>query len=285
MSNYNRIIIVAESDKHGGHSLGLINPETILVNSEKQEYVPELTETQKNLWEIREWGRKEILHLAGKSPIILLDLGDVNQGIKYDVHSPLAAQVKIAYMNNEPWIREKNLIAVRIDAGTESHAFGDGDAEELLAYNMKQKKPNLDVKFVSHGISEVCGLWIDHAHHGPQTGSREWLRGNVALYYLRDLMMKDILRGRVPPDLVLRGHYHSVVQVFNRINGADNKVYRSWLYVLPSLCGLNGYAIKKTGSEYEITNGILAFEVIDGKLKDSFEFTKTFDVRDRETII
>jgi len=97
--------------------------------------------------------------------------------------------------------------------------------------------------------------------------------------------MKDIMRGRVPPHLVLRGHYHSVVQVFNRINGKDDSVYRSWLWVLPSLCGINNYAIEKTGSEYEITNGIIAFEIVDGKLKDSYEFTKTIDTRDRETIL
>jgi hypothetical protein len=98
-------------------------------------------------------------------------------------------------------------------------------------------------------------------------------------------MMKDILRGRVPPQLVLRGHYHQVVEVFNRMNGADGQKYRSWLWVLPSLCGLNSFALQKTASEYEITNGIVAFEVIDGKIREAFEFTKTFDVRERDLII
>jgi len=285
LAKQNRVIVVAESDKHGGSNFGLLNPETKLIGLEKKEYTPILTETQKHLWELREWGREEVIHLAGKSPIVLFDHGDVNQGMKYDVNNTLAAQMKIAFMNNEPWLHVKNLVAIRIDTGTGSHSFGDGDAEEILTHTLKQAKPGLDIQFTRHGISEIGGVWIDHAHHGPQTGSREWLRGNVAWYYLKSLMMKDIMRGRVPPHLVLRGHYHSVVQVFNRINGKDDSVYRSWLWVLPSLCGINNYAIEKTGSEYEITNGIIAFEIVDGKLKDSYEFTKTIDTRDRETIL
>jgi hypothetical protein len=281
----NRAIIVAESDEHGGHSLGLLNPDIVLLNHEKKEYKPELCETQKNIWEIREWGIEEVKHLAGKSPIVLFKTGDINQGMKYDVDSPLASQVKIAYMNSRPWLKIKNLIAVRVDTGTGSHAFGNGDAEELFVDNLKKDKPGLDVQLMRHGLSEICGVLIDHAHHGPYVGSREWLKGNIAILYLRDLMMKDILRGRVPPQLVLRGHYHQVVEVFNRMNGADGNTYRSWLWVLPSLCGLNSFALQKTGSEYEITNGIVAFEVIDGKIREAFEFTKTFDVRERDLII
>ena len=93
------------------------------------------------------------------------------------------------------------------------------------------------------------------------------------------------MRGRKPPDLVLRGHYHSLVEVFNRLNGADGKVYRSWLYVLPALCGANGFAVQVTKSEFEITNGIVAWEVIDGRVRESFEFIKTFDYRIREELL
>lgn len=280
-----RAIIVAESDLHGGHSLGLLNPETKLLNKEKKEYSPILTEMQNHLWETREWGRNEIISLADKSPIVLFQIGDVNQGMKYDVDNNLVSQVKIAVMNIHPWLMVKNLVAVRIDAGTEAHSFGYGDAEELLVYNVQQIRKNIDIQLVEHNVSNIYGLLIDHAHHGPNPGKREWTKGNVALYYLRDLMMRDILRGRTPPQLVWRGHYHQVVEVFNRINGPDNKVYKSWLWVLPSLCGMNGFALQRTQSEFELTNGIVAFEVVDGKVKDAYEFTKMLDLRGREIIL
>jgi len=49
----NRAIIVAESDPHGGHKLGLLNPEVRLEDEERRLYQPRLTETQENLWRIR----------------------------------------------------------------------------------------------------------------------------------------------------------------------------------------------------------------------------------------
>lgn len=285
VSKQNRAIIVAQSDEHGGHNLGLLNPETKLTNERGIAYSPIPTETQNMLWETREWGRKEIKHLAGNSPIVLFKLGDVNQGMVYDVDNRLSAQVEIALMNDMPWLKMKNVVKIRIAHGTGSHSFGYGDAEIILAGRMKDKRPDLDVQVMQHGYASVYDCTVDFAHHGPNTGSREWLKGNVALYYLKDIMMRDILRGRKPPNLVLRGHYHSLVEVFNRINGADGKVYRSWLYVLPSLTGANGFAVQVTKSEFEITNGIVAWEIIDGRVRESFEFIKTTDIRTKEELL
>lgn len=282
---HSRAILVAESDPHAGHKLGLLNPETLLEDDNGKSYYPTLTETQKEIWKIREWGRNETIKLAKNSPVIVMLTGDVNQGMMYDVNDPLAAQIEIGLMNLVPWTEAKNLIAVRISKGTASHSFGNGDAESILAARMKDRFPKIDTKVVSHGLSNIYGVKVDHAHHGPYTGSREWLKGNVALYYLRDIMMRDIMRGKEPPQLVLRGHYHAIVEVFNRAVGVDGKVYRSWLWVLPSLCGMNGYARQKTRSEYEVTNGIIAYEIIDGKLRETFEFTQTFDYRVTEDIL
>ena len=192
MSKQNRAIIVAQSDEHGGHNLGLLNPETKLTDNKGKSYSPVLTETQNMLWEIREWGRNEIKQLAGKSPIVLIKLGDVNQGMVYDVDNRLSAQVEIALMNDMPWLNMKNVVAIRIAEGTGSHSFGYGDAEIILASRMKDRRPDLDVQVMQHGLANVYGCTIDFAHHGPNSGGREWLKGNVALYYLRDIMMKDV---------------------------------------------------------------------------------------------
>lgn len=285
MSKANRVILAVESDLHGGHRLGLLNPDTVLENERGKKYNPPLTETQEYLWELREWGRKEIIKLADKSPIVVFETGDVNQGLIYEARDGLAAQIEIAFMDVMPWLKTKNVVAVRIDSGTAAHSFGYGDAESVLASRITDRFPNIDAKTVYHGLSTIAGVKVDHAHHGPTAGSREWLKGNNALYYLKDIMMKDIMRGKSPPQLVLRGHYHTLVQVFNRINGADGKVYRSWMYVLPALCGANGFALQATKSEYEFTNGIIAFELVEGRIRESFEFVKTLDSRDAEVIL
>ena len=285
MPKSNRAILVAESDLHGGNKLGLLNPDTKLLNENKKEYSPQLTETQIMNWETREWGRSEVAHLAGNSPIVLMETGDVNQGMVYDVNDTLRSQVTIALMNVVPWFYMKNVIAFRVDDGTGVHSFENGSAEALLVDRIKDRFPKLDAKVMSHGLSEVCGITVDHAHHGPHPGIRIWTEGNVAQYYLRDLVMKDVLRGKAPPHLVLRGHYHEVVEVFYRCRAPDGKYYRSWLWVLPSLCGMNGHAMKVTQSEFEIVNGIVAFEIIDGRIREAFEFTKVTDMREVEKII
>lgn len=285
MSKIDRVILVAESDPHGGNKLGLLNPDTKLLNERKKEYHPQLTETQQYIWETREWGRKEVKHLADKSPIVLMQTGDVNQGMVYDVNDTLRSQVEIAFMNVMPWLQDKQVVAYRVDDGTGVHSFENGSAEALLVDRIKDRFPKMDAKVMSHGLSTICGVKIDHAHHGPHPGIRLWTEGNIATNYLKDLIMKDVLRGRVPPQLVLRGHYHEVVEVFFRCRAPNGKSYRSWLWVLPSLCGMNGHAQKITQSEFEIANGIVAFEIVNGKIREAFEFTKINDMREIETIL
>jgi len=133
---------------------------------------------------------------------------------------------------------------------------------------------------VDHGLLEVSGAFIDYRHHGPGGGIRNWTKGNVARHYLRSLMLDEIVYGRRPPDLVLCGHYHTKV---NEVVTVGN--HESRLVVMPSMCGLSGYARQVTKSAYIITNGIAFFHVEDGEVSRPIWVEETLDIRTKETVI
>jgi len=84
---------------------------------------------------------------------------------------------------------------------------------------------NKDIKMCQHGLLDIDGVTIDYAHHGPFPGSRSWLKGNIARYYLRDLMMREIMNGNSPPKLVVRAHYHTPVEEYLKIMVLKYLVY------------------------------------------------------------
>ena len=53
-----RTIIAVESDTHGGNKLGLMHPEVVLEDIQKngqvRKWVPNMTESQRELWILRE---------------------------------------------------------------------------------------------------------------------------------------------------------------------------------------------------------------------------------------
>jgi len=137
--------------------------------------------------------------------------------------------------------------------------------------------PGVEIAGAHHALVDVGGLLIDAAHHGPPPGSRSWLSGNVALYHLRDMVMRHLMAGKRPPDLFLYGHYHTKIVVTLTINDHD---YR--LIIMPSfLGGLTGYARMRTRSEYEITTGGCYFDIQNGALGQIKWVTKTIDLRTR----
>lgn len=285
MPNYDRKIILSCSDFHSGHELGLANPETLLQRDEGD--VPiEINEGQAHLWGVIEGGIEEVKKLAEKDEVIVIHHGDVCQGnghLTTKVSNRIADDVAIACANFDPIASITNVKSIRIAKGTGAHSFEFGSAEVLVAEHLKTKYQK-DVQTVYHGLSTLpSGFTIDYAHHGPSAGRRNWLQGNEARYYLRDIMMNDLQAGDTPPDLVLRGHYHTLVTEILWMRDHGNR-YKSMLAVTPSMCLLDDFATKVTKSQARIVNGILAFEIIDNRIYDVHEFCVTLDIRTKETI-
>jgi hypothetical protein len=284
---YTRAILAIESDQHGGSQLGLLNPDTVIKSTRFGNKKVELNELQEHLHNIRDWGMKETLKLADKDPIYVFNLGDVTQGIRFPIElisARIATQVQIAAWNSKPWLHYKNVKGMRWAEGTENHVFGEGTAEHLVEMVLSSEFKEKDLLTVHHGLTTWVENDIDYSHHGPSPGTREWTKGNVARLYLRDLMMIDASMGKKPPDLVLRGHFHEYIKEFSWIR-MDGKEYESWLYILPSFSFPGEYTSKATKSKAWVEHGMIAVEIINGKICSTYKFSEMFDTRHKETIL
>jgi len=309
-----RTILYVESDDHGGNIRGLMSPDTrlpddnlilelandedlsfteaeLMVISDPKEFdycyhSPKLRSFQLYLNKLRNRNLEWLVDLSAGDEILYLHLGDITQGQKYVsdwVTTRIGDQFLIALANHRPIMELPNLKAARYVEGTSSHVFGDGTSGGVVTAQLKAEYPEIDVKPIHHGLIEYNGLLIDCAHHGPGPGSRKWLEGNIASYYIRDRMMKDLLRGRNPADLFLRAHFHTWARAFWNIS-IDDKDYISEICLMPSMCGLNCYGRQVTKSVEQITNGALAFEIYGDKILDVHRWTKTLDLRNYEVI-
>jgi len=287
-----RAIIAAFGDQHGGHTLGLLNPATKLrewdTSGKPYWWTPKLNEPQEYLWhDCYVKDIENVKKLAGKDPVIVFELGDITQGKKYIsqwVSTRLSDQIFIAEANMLPWFKLKNLVAVRLVRGTDSHGFGEGSADLTVEGLLQRRFPKRNIESLFHGLGKILGITVDYAHHGPYTGSRNWLKGNVARYYLRSAMMDEIQSGNHPPHLYIRAHYHSYIEEYLRLNNASH-VYKSWLTVLPSYCLMSDYARQATRSQFSVTNGMVAYEVVDNKIVNIHPFLHTIDIRTKENIL
>jgi hypothetical protein len=136
---------------------------------------------------------------------------------------------------------------------------------------------------VTHGLGTIDGVPIEYAHQGPFTGSRQHLKGNIAHQYLRDKMTTELLAGKTPPRIYGYGHYHEWIWVTETIS-VGNKDYTSSLFVMPSFNFPNLWTTAATRAQAHFTHGIVALEIIDGKLTDYKRFTKTLDRRTKEIL-
>lgn len=289
MSKYNREILLALSDSHGGFKVGLTNPEAELKDEHGNIRHPEMNDAKEFLWnDVYLWGISETQNLAGKDVIHAIHAGDISHGNKYigeQASTKISDQMFVAQWNFAPVLRIKNVVSLRIAVGTGAHNFGEGTADEIVAALIQKDFPKKNIKTLYHGLAEVgeSGFFVDYAHHGPFFGSRNWLRGNTARLYLQSLMLDDLDAGDCPANLVLRGHYHTFVKTWFGIT-RNHVEYESWLTILPSLCLLGDYATQASQSVNRVSPGMVAFEIINGKLHGIYPFIKTLDNRTRERI-
>lgn len=276
-----RKLISQESDLHGGSKVGLLNPNTTLIelqkNGKKKDYHPDMTESQHELWDLRQENIKKLIKLAGKDPIYYIQDGDPTQGNKYPsewVSTRLADQITIGVANTRPILDIKGLQSADFAVGTAAHNFGQGSADISIVEQLRALYPKQKIEICYHGIAHYGNFSVDFAHHGPYTGSREWLKGNVARYYLQSLMLHHIKRGHRPPDLVIRGHYHTPIIETVRMNG-----YTSHIVVSPSMCMIDDFAHQAAKSPDDVTVGMFVYEIVDDKLLDIHQFTRTIDTR------
>lgn len=253
---------------------------------DQYQMTPELTATQKYLWQLREENIAALVDKAKGERIDYLHAGDQTQGNKYAtqlVSTALIAQFEIAFANAQPVLDIDNLATARFVHGTASHEFMEGSTGGLLQKMYTLAYPEKNIKHTWHSLLDFDGFTIDLAHHGPFPGSRKWLEGNIARYYLRDKMYDDLLAGKEPPMLFIRGHYHAKVWETLRMT-TNGGWHTSHLIVVPSMCGMGVYARQATRSGHRISNGMVIIEHDQGRIIDIDWKVKTLDIRTKEVL-
>lgn len=281
-----RKILAVFNDTHAGHRQGLMNPGVILHQLDEignwTPYHPEMTASQEYLWDIYNQDMQRVFELAGGDELLVLHNGDLTQGNKYIhdwVSTRLSDQEIIAAANLEPWFDYPQLRYMRLSIGTAAHNFGEGSSEIMVAQLLRNLHPQTNIQICSHGLLTYNGAVFDYAHHGPGTGLRNWLHGNIARLYLRDLMYREVLRNRVPPDAVLRAHFHT--PVYEMLETGE---YVSHLFIVPSYCMMDDNAVQFTRSTEDVTHGMLVFEIVDRKIVSFERLYHTLDIRTDEVL-
>lgn len=282
----NRRVVLALADMHAGHRLGLLRPDVILVRDndlgEAEEWSPELGETQKWLWDCYIEAIQSAVSLAGDDEIIVIHCGDATNG---DIGTNIfgltrSDQRTIAAQNLLLVARLPQVKKVRLVTGTEVHV---PDCAEAQIATVLSGKTGKDIKAAHHSRATVDGVAFDLAHHGPHPGTRDWLKGNVALYYLKSAVYEARRAGQEPARVYLRAHYHDFVPVPYQEVWQD-EIYHYDLCIVPSFCGMTRYARKVTRSVSQLTVGMVAFVVEDGRLGEIRPFLNRLDLRAEEVL-
>ncbi len=297
-----RSIFASLGDTHGNSKVGLLNPDVVLHEEvpiflddgskdfELEPYRPTLTLTQKRLWGDYTEDLSALVKLAAGDPVDMEHGGDLAQGSKYWgelVTTRFADMVEIAAANLRPILDlkesgELNLRNLWIAKGTGSHTEGEGSLEILVAKILSEEY-DFDVKVAYHYLLDIDGFTVDASHHGPGPGVRNWLRGNILQLYTLSLMMDELDAGRRPPDLVIRHHFHQYVRRWST-KRTHLGTHETLAVICPSYCFTNDYARKVAKSPPRITIGQLAYELLDGKLYDTHEFMRTYDLRVKQVV-
>ena len=267
--------------------MGLLNPDTVLVrendDGDSEEWAPEPITTQVELWKAYLDNVETLKQFAGRDEITVFHGGDATQGDRYNAQIPDITredQRTIACYNLAPLISLPNVKKMRLVTGTPVHV---PDAAEARIAHRLASETGKDVRCKHHLRADIGGVTFDVAHHGPFPGSRDWLRGNVALYYLRDRIYLDRRNGVQPATVYLRGHFHEWVHASlnDCWDGVDSTHH---LIILPSFSGMTDFARKVTRTAPSLTTGMAAFEIVDGALTQIKAIKQTWDLRSREEL-
>lgn len=277
-------ILLALSDMHAGHRLGLLSPETVLVREDDLgrilRWSPALGATQKWLWECYQSCISDAADLAGDAEIIVLHNGDATNGDNHGGCIPDVTrddQRAIAVANLSSLVALRQVKKVRLITGTAVHVPDCAEARIAAALDAN------DAKAAHHERVTIDGAAFDLAHHGPPPGARDWLHGNVALYYLKSAVYADRRIGKAPSRAYLRGHFHAYVPA----HFEEFWEGRRWEYdltVIPSFCGLTDYARKVTRSRSYLEVGMVAYVIKAGRLVRIEPFVHSLDLRMEEEL-
>lgn len=279
-----RALVASFADPHCGLTIGLTSPDTLLETDVPRVMKhPKLTNPQEYLWDKYLGDIDKINELAGADPVFLVIAGDWMQGMKYPeqlMSNIPSDQTAIAVAIVEPWMRLKNLKAIRIAQGTGAHD-PVGSLTIQACRLLKALYPKIDIEVSFHAVVTLRGLDIDYTHKGPHPGSRKWLEGNIARYNLKDMMIDDICYAEEPARIYLRAHRHVFRHVTAEVYGKPDRY--ADMFLIPPSSGMS-YHAKNAVYKKRLLTGRVAMEIIDGKyaFNPDLMYKHVLDIRERE---
>lgn len=246
----------------------------------------ELTNFQGKLWNLSRNALDATKQIIGKSPISIIQGGDIVAGNTIPGEPLMMActsisnqyRIATAFAASMIYELEQNIVDFWAASGTPAHSGNEGDAEQQVSIGI-EALTGVPCYAVNHGIVEIGGARLDIAHHGPSVG-KNWTHGDPLRAYLKRAMMDDMdtLGYPLPATAYFRGHVHSYAHTEVEIE-RRGKFYESEIFVVPSLYMMNGYARKVSRSMSYTRHGFVLIEIIGDKIARHWQFMETYDVR------
>ena len=282
-----RFLLVLMGDTHCGLKNGLIAPGTELDYSGEKKTVNILSWSEWLWHDVYSPGITLAGEIAGGDPVFVLHDGDVVHGSRFTEHLYSAwpeHQVAIAVRVMAECRRLQNLAAFAMVHGTGSHDFGENSATRKVAEAMAPW--GLPVMVDDHiDVDLPDGFRVDLAHHGPNVGGNDYVRGNAARGYAKQRATGYLQRGDKFPDMIVRGHVHQdLYEPCVPVPWAGS--YRDTaMFITPPLCGPNGYARQASRSIDRAICGMFFVEVLNGRIGTVYQHLverstkRVFDLR------
>lgn len=229
------------------------------------------------------WARDWLVDFADGDEIVLCHNGDITNGDRHGGNIPETTredQRIIARDNMRPYLQLPNVKKARLMTGTAVHV--PECAEARVAHHLRREMGK-DVQSCHHARFTIDSEVVEVAHHGAYPGSRDWLRGNVALYHLKDRIYRDRRSGLTPARVYAYGHFHQRVYATVKDTWV-RECYQHDLVIVPAFSGLDDYVRKGARSPPIIQAGIVVLEFVDSKLRSIQEFIKEQDLRKEEKL-
>lgn len=292
MGSFDRVIHVFFLDTHGGRSVALIPRGTRLIDLHGNTWYPSLGASNRKSCKIYERGIRNVLDLAAGDPIIAIHNGDFTHGDEHKDSELISTRnddhVVIACADMGCLLAQEEVQEMILLSGTGVHELGQGTATELTAKILQGRYPDKRILHRGHARLQHGSLIFDVAHHGPSPGIRDWTSGDVLRYYTKPLMLSDLNHDSVPPDIVLRAHYHEYARGTVTIR-RHGMIFETLALILPSYSFIGDYVRKIVRSPGWVTLGMIAVEVINGRVHHVYDqepdFMETLDLRQEVDVL
>lgn len=214
-----QVLVVLHGDHQVGSTIGLAPPKwTITDGHDTLEMCH--TPLQGMMWEHWEaaWSRA----FRQRLPVVAINVADNIDGDHHGTYQIWSKdsreQADVAVDIFMPKRQKcERWYAVR---GTPTHVGQKGTWDEYIAKEVGADHDN--GAFSSYHLKvEISGVLFDVLHHGPAPGKRLWTLGDMARKYAQDAVMRAIVQGERPPDVIVRGHVH--VNTCEVVNVAGHK--------------------------------------------------------------